>query len=693
MRVFLHLSLAVLSVGVMASCGGSGGGGAGATIEADLVGKLQKGPYIIGSQITINELNDDLNQTGVIFNTLTTNDLGEFELPATVESPWIELFANGFYFDEIAGATSDAQLSLQGIADLSVDSIVNLNLLTKLTYNRVKLLVSSGIGIEQATEQAKSELLSVFNIDPLDVGDVDNMDISIANKDGAILLAISAIIQQMAHEASNGQNTTGELSFILSSIDSDLASDGVIDNQGMISDITNASIMVDLELVRENLSSRYESLGSPIDVPEFEDFVDSDGSGSLNGDKFGYWLKPKLLEFDDSRPENGGAGSQGAAFVDNGVGLAYWHHFNSNGHSIFSRLVDSSGIWGAVSYISSGGHGHFPHGAVNKNNQAFVIFQSTLGPLQTPSTFVARFTPELGWLARVQLDAVNINISAGSQGAVVAIDGLGNSMAAWHQFGGAGRNDIWHNRYVVGSGWTGPDLVEFDDTGSAQTPEIAMADDGKVVLVWVQDFGGPGRLLANRYVPGTGWETEVIIDNSGIGPAANPSVVIAVNGDSFVIWEQNGEIYASAAEWGGVWSAPILVGSSGNQPNLSVLGAGEAMASWLDGVIKSRVFDIAGNMGPVEDVPDSAGTTSYSIAYNRNAVGLAVWGTTDIIGSLKLPGEGWRSGVLLEYGAGSASDSRTGISTTGSGTAIWRQMNIDGEFSFGDIWGARFRSN
>ena len=56
-------------------------------------GHVQKGPFNLGTSIMIQSLDEDLNPTGKIYNTKTTNDAGTFGIENQIESRYIEIIA------------------------------------------------------------------------------------------------------------------------------------------------------------------------------------------------------------------------------------------------------------------------------------------------------------------------------------------------------------------------------------------------------------------------------------------------------------------------------------------------------------------------------------------------------------------------------------------------------------------------
>ena len=272
--VVLFLSLGMVFVG----CGGGDGGGGDATGGLFAInGYVQKGPFISGSSITIQELDKNLDPTGNSYQTTTSDDFGAFSLGSHINSKYTEVIATGFYFNEVGGELSAANLTLRTTTDLSTSEDVNINILTTLEQDRIEYLIANeGLAFTEARTQAETEVLSIFNISGDNISTFDQMDISQEGDSNAILLAVSSILQ--------GTNTVAELSELISKINLDMKEDGILDNPTYIDEIKNNSMNLNLDAVRANLFNRYESLGLTVTIPGFEAYVDSDGDSVLNGD-------------------------------------------------------------------------------------------------------------------------------------------------------------------------------------------------------------------------------------------------------------------------------------------------------------------------------------------------------------------------------------------------------------------------
>ena len=256
-------------------------------------GAIQKGPFVQGSNITIQPLNNKLKPIGQMYTTQTTNDAGMFEMD-DVNSKYAEIIATGYYFDEVEGKISSGMLTLRSIADLKDGAQTNVNLLTTLTYNRIKNLVTKeGKKIAEAQSQAEKELYTTLGIPEELQPNVSCGAMSISN-DGegdGLLLAISVVLQH--------GRSVGELSEFLAQLSTDLADDGnistqllnkltVINNNGSIDGVSSYSQLA--ESVRGNLSNRYYELGITISLPTITSYLalfdDVDNNGIWDGKEF-----------------------------------------------------------------------------------------------------------------------------------------------------------------------------------------------------------------------------------------------------------------------------------------------------------------------------------------------------------------------------------------------------------------------
>ena len=96
-------------------------------------GHAQKGPFLNGSSVIVTSLDTSLNQVGITYNTQIIDNSGYFFANGlNLASSFVTLRADGFYFNEVCGEPSNAQITLNAITDLNNVPAVNVNTLTHL---------------------------------------------------------------------------------------------------------------------------------------------------------------------------------------------------------------------------------------------------------------------------------------------------------------------------------------------------------------------------------------------------------------------------------------------------------------------------------------------------------------------------------------------------------------------------------
>ena len=166
----------------------------GSSQSYSVSGYVQKGPYVQGTEITVRELDSSLTPTGRTFTGTIDDNTGSFSVKGELAYSIVELSADGYYFNEVSGSLSTAKLTLSALSDLSDSTSVNVNLMTHLEKKRVEYLIGTGLSFSAAKSQAQGEILNMFNIDNVTLGNSETLDISKSGDGNATLLAISAIL-------------------------------------------------------------------------------------------------------------------------------------------------------------------------------------------------------------------------------------------------------------------------------------------------------------------------------------------------------------------------------------------------------------------------------------------------------------------------------------------------------------------
>lgn len=228
----------------------------------------------MGATVTLNELDADLSQSGTSFITTISSDDGSFSLNnMKLNSDKVLLTATGFFFSELYGESSYAPLTLQTMAELDENSVVNINVLTHVAKGRIEQLVANGQDFRSAKSQAEAELLSFLGVTESFGVNIENMDISGDEAYDGLLLAFSVMLQRYSSNYFDAPLLTPELTRLISSLSADFADNGIIDTQALIDQLLDNISTLNLMDIRENVEDYYRNLGQNVTVPDFEHYV------------------------------------------------------------------------------------------------------------------------------------------------------------------------------------------------------------------------------------------------------------------------------------------------------------------------------------------------------------------------------------------------------------------------------------
>ena len=105
----------------------------------------------------------------------------------------------------------------------------------------------------------------------------------------------------------------------------------------------------------------------------------------------------------------------------------------------------------------------------------------------------------------------------------------------WQQSDGT-RYNIWANRFN-GTSWGTAELIETDNAGNAQYPQIAFDSSGNAIAVWRQSDGTRYNIWANRF-NGTSWGTAELIETDNAGNAQYPQIAFDSSGNAIAVWSK-----------------------------------------------------------------------------------------------------------------------------------------------------------
>jgi hypothetical protein len=270
-RQRLHVMLPAFAALLAASCD------AGPTV---LHGAVQKGPFVIGSTVQVQLLDDGLIPTGTMLSTTTRDDVGEFDLTFRTQQP-ISLEGTGYYYNEISGELSTSTLTLRALfVPTAGEQAVYVNAVTHLTTERIRALVTGGTAFADAVTQAEAELVSELAITyPGFTPRAPGAKVCLTQGDdeqSAYLLAVSAVLTTVAQDR-GGDSLDAQLQELLNRTALDLA-DGTIEDD-LKAEVAHALEYLSPELIGYLLGQRFAEIGVTEPVPNINRVLDRDHDG------------------------------------------------------------------------------------------------------------------------------------------------------------------------------------------------------------------------------------------------------------------------------------------------------------------------------------------------------------------------------------------------------------------------------
>jgi hypothetical protein len=241
----------------------------------------------------------------------------------------------------------------------------------------------------------------------------------------------------------------------------------------------------------------------------------------------------------------------------------------------------------------------------------------------------------VGWGTAVLVEQNDADPYAGSPR--VAFDGDGRAHAVWTQTDAAtGNASAWANRFVPGTGWDVPDLLESEPGEVSGNVELAVNDGGEAVAVWTQLDGTAMAVYASRHEPASGWGAAEVLDNWNF--VASPNVAVSAGGEFLVVWQQSEtgvlwDVWASRLT-GENWQPPVHVSTTNTgtatNPKATYDGAGNAFAVWLqnpgfDRAVYAARLPSGGNWETPRMIGPGDGAEQHQVAADMDGNVVAIW--------------------------------------------------------------------
>jgi hypothetical protein len=374
-----------------------------------------------------------------------------------------------------------------------------------------------------------------------------------------------------------------------------------------------------------------------------------------------------------------------------GVGFAAWIQADGNGlvNVLGSRY--SAGVWEPAQSISQVTSGLFAiteaRIAVHPNGEATAIWIQTDESDQT-SLVVNRFVANQ-WAKPNALVAA----SGTFRSPQIASSANGSAMVVWLQQELGDRRRTWAT-FFNGTAFSLPFNLDIGN-GDTFAPQVAMNSKGEAVAVWEKNLANVTRIEARSFANGNWFFSTDTLSNTAID-ANSPQVALGDNGQATALWVQQAgavpSLFASRRDAANKWATPELLETDDAgrvfQPDLSMDALGNATAVWeqqdasTPGLRKdgwaNRFSDDKWQGAQKLELNDAGEARVLSVGSDSAGNAIAVWeqldGTRFDIFSARFNGSQWSAPELIERdNAGNAQLAQLAVNPSGRALAVWQQ--------------------
>ena len=192
------------------------------TLTVDVSGVAEIGPFVAGATVSLSGVDiKTMALSGSALNAATLNNLGSYKVSGDIASAVASIEVKGDYVN-FASEERYATSGIKALSDLRERTKVNVNVLTRLEYDRVQYLVTEmGLSFTAAKTRAEKEVLAAFGLkqDSTLFEDISLYDHTQA---AANLLAVTASLLE--------ERSATDVDAALSAIAADIATDGTWDD-------------------------------------------------------------------------------------------------------------------------------------------------------------------------------------------------------------------------------------------------------------------------------------------------------------------------------------------------------------------------------------------------------------------------------------------------------------------------------
>ncbi len=296
-----------------------------------------------------------------------------------------------------------------------------------------------------------------------------------------------------------------------------------------------------------------------------------------------------------------------------GNAMAVWGHSSAISGAVWaSRYVPGQG-WGTAAEIdllpgqTSGYPAGFPQVALDPGGKALAVW------VQRGNIVSNRYLPGQGW---------ELPVSSGPGGLAndtplaMGVDGAGNAIAVWPQYQSP-QYRPWTKRYVANTN-TWETAVSIGGPSNIYiSPQVAVNSNGEAIAIWIGSAGSRAGLYANRYLPGSGWGTQQLIDTNS-GDVGTPVMAVGLDaaGNAIAGWFQGTDVW----QGGDIWANRYVAGQGWGTAERIETGRGRAADPHLVMIPSGSAFAVW------SQAPDDPTIYSRDIWFSRHSAGGASGG-------------------------------------------------------------------
>jgi hypothetical protein len=275
------------------------------------------------------------------------------------------------------------------------------------------------------------------------------------------------------------------------------------------------------------------------------------------------------------------------------------------------------------------GRGGFPDVGLDARGNGVVVWAGR------PSVLAARYLTEGGWSSEV--DALGgagafarLDVNRGGAGATVWLENRTE------------RTVIWVNLLTADSGWGEGAIVQGEQARTANSPEIAISDDGSAIAVWTEVREGGSEIWSRHFAPGRGWADPHRLSVPDGSLARTAEIAMNASGAALVAWALgSSSVWCASFSPETGWSPPRRLDTlteGADFPQVALDDRGNGFVVWRQSVSVGLPFVAVWGATRIEDTwrpsrqlsaVEPVDASNATIAVAANGTALASWRRVD----------------------------------------------------------------